>query len=160
MDRILVAFGFNAKVRKLFYQLVSTPTFVVLVNQAPSNFFKPSRGLHQGDPLSPIIFIIIAKGLGRIMHSNRSRGALVGLKSSSSPSVFTHQQIVDDIIMGGESSVREARFVKKNLNTYSKTSRQLINWDKSSMFFFNTPIRREKKIVDILGCKARSLPST
>ena len=61
--------------------------------------------------------------------------------------------------MGGESLVREARFVKKILNTYSRASRQLINWDKSSVFFFNTPTRRENKIADILGCKASMLPS-
>ena len=46
LDRILEAFGFNAKVRKLFSQLVFTPTFAVLVNGNPTKFFKPSRGLH------------------------------------------------------------------------------------------------------------------
>ena len=62
--------------------------------------------------------------------------------------------------MGGESSVKEAKSIKNILNTYSRASGQLINWDKSSMFFFNTLSKREKKIAKILGCKDGFLPST
>ena len=72
----------------------------------------------------------------------------------------THQQFVDDTIMGGESLVKEAKSVKNILNTYSRASGQLINWDKSYVFFFNTPIKRVKKIADILRCKVGLLHST
>ena len=44
LDIILEAFGFNAKVRKIISQLVSTPSFMIMVNGTPSNFFKSSRG--------------------------------------------------------------------------------------------------------------------
>ena len=53
----------------------------------------------------------------------------MGLKPSSSPLVFTHQQFVDDMILGAEASVREARSVKGILNTYSKASRDLKKYE-------------------------------
>lgn len=61
--------------------------------------------------------------------------------------------------MGGEASVKEARTMKSILNTYSRASEQLINWDKSSVFFFNIPLRRQNKILGILGYIFGSLPS-
>lgn len=131
-----------------------------MVNETPSNFFKSTRRLRQGDPLSPILFIILVEGLGRLIHDKRSGGEFVGLKPSSSPLIFSHQQFVDDIILGGEASVREARNVKSILNTYSNATGKLINWSKSLVFFINTPTDRQRKIADILGCNIGVLPST
>ena len=71
-----------------------------------------------------------------------------------------HQQFFDDTIMGGEASVKEAKAMKDILDIYSRGSGQLINWDKSFIFFINTPEDRQKKISRILGCSVGKLPST
>ena len=63
----LRAFGFNAQVCKLISQLVSSPSLSILVNGLPSLFFSPSRGLRQGDPISPVLFVILAECLGRLI---------------------------------------------------------------------------------------------
>ena len=67
-----------------------------------------------------------------------------GFKPSSKCTPFTHQQFVDDTIMGGEASVKEAKAMKDTLDTYSRGSGQLINCDKSYVFFINTPKERQK----------------
>lgn len=68
---MLQDFGFDQKVCKLISQLISTSSLAILVNGDPSNFFKPLRGLRQGDPLSPIFFIIMAKCIGRLIEKNK-----------------------------------------------------------------------------------------
>ena len=87
---VLQAFGFDQKVCKIISQLVSTSSLAILVNVAPSDFFKPSRGLRQGDPLSPIIFIILAECIGRLIEKNKNEGRLKGLKPSSRCDPFSH----------------------------------------------------------------------
>ena len=71
---VLQAFGFDAQVCKLISQLVSSLSLFVLVNGSPSNLFFPSIGIRQGDPISPVLFIILAKCLGRfILRKSQDR---------------------------------------------------------------------------------------
>ncbi len=160
LGKVLSTFGFDSKVCKIISQLVSTSSLAVLVNGVPSNFFKPSRGLRQGDPLSPILFIILAECLGRIIDCRKREACIKGILPSSNCIPFTHQQFVDDTILGGEASVKEARALKKILDTYSSGTGQLINWNKSSLFFINTSEFRQRKIARILGYGVGSFPST
>ena len=71
LDKVLNAFGFDQKVCKIISQLVATSSLSILVNGVPIDFFKPSRGLRQRDPLSPIFFIIMAECLGRLIKKSR-----------------------------------------------------------------------------------------
>ena len=106
---------------------MSSASFSVLVNGSPSTFFKASRGLRQGDPISPVLFIILAECLGRFIDVLVLRGDFVGLYPSSSALVCSHQQFVDDSIVMGEALVKNARILKRALEDYSLASSQLIN---------------------------------
>ena len=106
LGKVLQAFSFDKKVCKIICQLVSIASLVILINRAPSDFFKPSRGLRQGDPLSPILFIILAECIGRLIECKKKEGILKGIKPSSNSDPFTLQQFVDDTIMGGSFSER------------------------------------------------------
>ena len=70
---------------------------------------------------------------------------------SSYSLICSHEQFVDDIIFLGKAIVREARSLKMALNLYSLASIQLINWNKISPFFINTPEVKQTKIYTILG---------
>ena len=63
-------------------------------------FFHSSKGLHQGCPLSPLLFLIVADSLGILLKNSRSNELLKGLKKSDLE-IITHLIFVDDVILFG-----------------------------------------------------------
>jgi hypothetical protein len=79
LKAVLMAFGFHHDWVKWIGNVVSTTFFSILVNGSPSATFQASRGLRQGDPLSPFLFILVAEGLGKTLKTQQSGGDLRGL---------------------------------------------------------------------------------
>eukprot|EP00253_Pinus_taeda_P026524 PITA_26524 len=138
--------------------LISSSFFSILINGIPSHTFRPSRGIRQGDPLSPFLFVIVAEGLGRSIKSATLSHNMKGLSFNNSPA-YTHQQFVDDNMLFGHPSVQESRLLKDLLSTFSEASGALINRVKSQIFFFNTPMPTQNSIARILGFTIAKLPS-
>lgn len=76
---MLEAFGFHKGWLDWLFGWLASPRYLILLNDALEGFFPTSRGLRQGDPLSPFLFIIMAKALGRYIELDRSLGGLEGL---------------------------------------------------------------------------------
>lgn len=126
IEKILLAFGFDASWVRWIMSLVTSSFFFVLINGIPSETFHPTRGIRQGDPLSPFLFIIMAEGLGHSIKHAQQTARLKGLSFHNSP-VFTHQQFVDDNMLYGHPSVQEARQLKSLLSDFSEASSTSIN---------------------------------
>eukprot|EP00253_Pinus_taeda_P008343 PITA_08343 len=154
MDRIILT-------HEIIHSLKQTKKpvfFSMLINGIPSATYRPSRGIGQGDPLSPFLFVIMVEGLGRSITSARIHQQLRGLSFNNSPA-YSHQQFVDDNMLFGHPLVKEARLLKSILSIFSNASSALINRVKSQIFFFNTPVTTQKSIGRILGFTIASFPS-
>eukprot|EP00253_Pinus_taeda_P011590 PITA_11590 len=159
MEKILLAFGFNNSWVHWIMSLLTSSFFSVLINGIPSETFHPSRGIRQGDPLSPFLFIIAAKGLGRSIKHAQQTHCLKGLAVHNTPAA-THQQFVDDTMLYGHPSIQEARQLKSLLVDFSEASGATINQSKSQIFFFHTPSAIQSAILRILKFSSAKLPST
>ena len=67
LEKTMEKLGFHSKWRSLMMQCITIVTYVVLVNGKPSGHIIPSRGLRQGDPLSPYLFLICTEGLSALI---------------------------------------------------------------------------------------------
>lgn len=66
----LITLGFDEKTTNLCMECISTTSTSILINGHLSSEFKPSRGIRQGDPLSPYIFILCIEMLSRLIHES------------------------------------------------------------------------------------------
>ena len=79
--------------------LFTSTSFSILLNGAPSNTFTPSRGLRQGDPISPFLFVLMMEGLGRAIKAANVEGRIQGIKLTLDGEANTHQQFLDDTML-------------------------------------------------------------
>jgi hypothetical protein len=96
---------------------VQCASFVVLINNSPSKFFHPSRGLRQDCPLSPFLFLLVDEGLEKIMGNPRARGKMKGVKVFPSK-IITHLFFVDDVLLFGAGSPQEFLVLKRTMDLY------------------------------------------
>ena len=139
--------------------MVKSPSFSILFNGAPSDPFFPSRGIRQGDPISPFLFVILMEGLSCIIKSTKDMNVIKGLQPLNHSPATTHQQFVDDTMFHNTPSAKEAKGFKAILNLFSQASGMDLNLDKSSICFFNMHVAVQRHLTNILGFKIRSLPS-
>ena len=115
---------------------LSSTNFALLVNGSPSSFFTASRGLRQGCPLSPLLFILVIEGLSLLIKDAQSNGKIRGIRISPHLS-FTHLLFVDDVIIFGVGTFEEWISFKVILDTFCDASGMRINLDKSCFLYNN-----------------------
>eukprot|EP00253_Pinus_taeda_P017267 PITA_17267 len=119
---ILKSYGFDYNWIKWGMALVTTASCLIILNGSPSKTFKPSRGLRKGDPLSPFLFILMMEGLGRAIRPAKEEGRIQGLRLTQYGDTVTHQQFVDDTMLQGTPTVKEAKAFKQILSEFARAA--------------------------------------
>ena len=81
MEKMLEAYGFYQGWVEWVLGLVTTPFFNIVLSGSLTNTFHSFRGIRQGDPLSPFLFILMAEGLSRLIAAKVERGEIRGVKA-------------------------------------------------------------------------------
>jgi hypothetical protein len=116
-----------------------------------SKAFNPSRGIRQGDPLSPYIYIILAKSMGRLIQNEVAENNIQVIRLEEGLESVSHLKFVDDYLLMGIPTVKEARVIRHMLDLYKEASGTIINLDKSHFYLFNTSIHVHRNIARILS---------
>jgi len=118
MDTVLKEMGFADKWRRWIKEYISTATISILVNGAPYKPFKMGRGLRQGDPLSPFLFLMRAEVLNRLLTKAVALGFFQGLHIGSDNICITHLQFADDILLFCEPKMEYLQNIKRILFSF------------------------------------------
>ena len=144
--------GFHAKWVQLIMACITTAPFSVLVNGNPIGYILPSRGLRQGDPLSPYLFLFCAKRLTTLLRKAETDGIIRGAATSRGGPCISHLLFTDDSLLFCRASVEECQQVNSLLNLYEAALGQRINTDKTSLFFSsNIGLETQESIKQALG---------
>uniref|UniRef100_A0A2N9HI63 Reverse transcriptase domain-containing protein n=1 Tax=Fagus sylvatica TaxID=28930 RepID=A0A2N9HI63_FAGSY len=145
LKAVLENFGFPDIFVNWIMECISSVSFSILINGGKSNFFTPTRGLRQGDPLSPYLFILCQEVLSRIIEREHATGSIQGVKMNVGGPSFTNVMYADDIMLFAKASRREAAALNTCLEKYCDWSGQLINRDKSGVIFSKLVSREQKR---------------
>jgi hypothetical protein len=110
---------------------MSSVTIVVLVNGEATPFFSNERGLRQGCPLSPLLFILALEGLSILLKSSQLAGKITGIKVSRLVKIL-HIFFVDDILIATRADPQEWLEINTILNYFCRASGLQINETKST----------------------------
>ncbi|XP_073129192.1 uncharacterized protein [Henckelia pumila] len=130
----------------------------VNVNGTPAGFFASSRGLRQGDPLSPLLFILGAEYLSRGLDRLFLQHADLRYRSGCDLPI-SHLAYADDVIIFANGGSRGLQRLKDFLAHYENCSGQLVNVAKSAMIFPpGWTARRRSHLLQITGFAEGQLP--
>nr|XP_023912601.1 uncharacterized protein LOC112024185 [Quercus suber] len=149
---VMEKLGFMEKWIHLIMNCVSSVSYSVLINGEAFGNIAPSRGIRQGDPLSPCLFLLCAKGLSALIHEATRNQQINGISICRGCPLITHLFFADDSLLFCKAKEQECHALVSILHRYEEASRQKINTDKSSVFFSpNTSQELRESIFNILG---------
>ncbi|XP_026407200.1 uncharacterized protein LOC113302475 [Papaver somniferum] len=128
-------FGFSEEWCNLINQCINTVSSLVLVNGVPGYQFVPSRGLRQGDPLSPYLFIVCMEVLSRAISNVEESNLIHGIKIAFNAPPISHLLFADDLLVFSSANLLEGENILKLFTDFSNASGQLINFENSGIFF-------------------------
>lgn len=152
LHKILLRLGFPESFTALVMMCVTSVSYSYLLNGSSFGRLTPERGLRQGDPLSPYLFICVVEGfIGLVAQAERSGLIHVVQVAPTAPSIPV-LCFADDTMVFCRANVEEATSLKAVLDTYALVSGQVINFEKSTMTFSKgTSAAKKEQINQILG---------
>jgi hypothetical protein len=147
INMVLNSMGFPSKLSKVIMGCITIVSYQVLINGQPSDKLTPERGLRQGDPLSPYIFILCANVLSGLMHEESKKNNLHGIQVARGSPVITHLFFADDSLIFARANTKEAETISNILTNYQLASGQLVSLDKSEVSYSRNVLSREKEII-------------
>ena len=135
LEKAMLHLGFSEIFVKIIMSCVTSISYSMLLNGELTGNIKPSRGLHQGDPLSPYLFLICAMGFQGLLHKAESEGHLRGGSICRNGPRVSHLFFADDSVLFCRATKAECQIILDVLSIYEKGSGQKINKDKTCIFF-------------------------
>ena len=155
LEDTLVAAGFSAQWVTWIMQCVAGPSMSVLWNGEQTKAFKPARGLRQGDPLSPYLFVLCMERLCHLIEEEVGKKAWKPISISRGGPKLSHICFADDLIFFAEASVRQIRVIRRVLERFCLASGQKVSLEKSKIFFSRNVSRElSKSISDESGIQS------
>jgi hypothetical protein len=103
-------------------------------NDTRSEYFAPKKGLRQGDPISPYLFVICMDKLSHLICEAVEKGDWTAMKAGRNGPMVSHQMFADDLLLFGQATTSQMVCVREVLKTFCSLSGQNISNDKTNIF--------------------------
>ncbi|KAG7559442.1 Endonuclease/exonuclease/phosphatase superfamily [Arabidopsis thaliana x Arabidopsis arenosa] len=149
---VMERMGFHQKWVHWIMQCVSTVSYSILLNGSAQGSITPQRGIRQGDPLSPYLFILCSEVLSGLCSKAQTDGSLPGIRVALGSPRVNHLLFADDTMFFCRSDEQSCQVLLQILQRYESASGQMINKGKSAITFSaKTPENIKEKAHQTLG---------
>ncbi|KAM6586543.1 hypothetical protein CsatA_009148 [Cannabis sativa] len=135
LEAMLLKMGFTPRWIGLIMSCVSSANYKVIHGCHEMGPINPTRGIRQGDPLSPYLFILCAEGLSSLLRKYEHHGYIHGCKVANGAPRVSHMLFADDSYLYCKATLEESRCIQELLRKFELASGQQVNLAKSSIFF-------------------------
>ena len=119
----------------LIHACICSPTFSFIINGQLFARFRSNRGIRQGCPLSPYLFVLAINELSLALQEAMSHSSLEGVILGPNCPPIHSLLFADDLLICGRATVQEARTMNQILSAFFRRSGQIPNWAKSGIIF-------------------------
>ncbi|WJX46635.1 beta-amyrin 28-monooxygenase [Trifolium repens] len=158
LDYMLRRFGFNTKWRGWMKACVCTGCMSILVNGSPTEEINIKKGLKQGDPLAPLLFLLVSDGLGALMRKAVERGRFKPFCVGRNNMQISMLQYADDTLCIGEATVDNLWAIKSVLRGFEMASGLKVNFWKSCIMGVNVSNEFLDMASGFLNCRIGQIP--
>lgn len=159
--RVLFAFMFSPQFCTRIHSIFHSTRISILINYTPKDYFTCTKGVRQGDPLSPFLFGIAKDFLQCYLNAIVSWNDLTPISSPKGSVSPTPLLYADDILLFCKGIANNIKNVATALNFYGNLSGQHFSWDKSFIYFGAViPHHRQNTLLELAGISRGSLPFT
>ncbi|GJS62333.1 RNA-directed DNA polymerase, eukaryota [Tanacetum coccineum] len=159
LDDVLNKFGFGNKWRNWIQSCLRSSRGSILINGSPTEEFQFFKGLKQGDPLSPFLFILIMESLHISFQRVIDEGLFTGINLNTTVNL-SHLFYADDVIFIGQWSELNIDTLVQVLECFYRASGLRINMCKSKIMGVNVEERKVQNAAIKLGCLVLKTPFT
>ena len=154
LQQIMKKLGFPTDWIERVMSCVTIPSFSIMINEKSYGMIHPSRGIRQGDPLSPYLFLLCAEGFTTLLKKAESEWQIKGVSICRGAPKFMNLMFADDSLLFCQATRVEGKTIIEILQTYERAFGQSINLEKSSAYFNKNTLDRQKgQILEVLGVK-------
>ncbi|XP_071728751.1 uncharacterized protein [Rutidosis leptorrhynchoides] len=152
---VMKCMGFGVKWRNWILTCLKSASVSILVNGSPTNEFSLGRGVRQGDPLSPFLYILAVEGLNILTKTAMDRGLFKGVEVGNDKVLVSHLQYADDTIFFGEWSRINALNLRNTLKCFELSSGLKVNFQKSCVYGVGVDFNEVSYVASFMGCQWR-----
>ncbi|CAN0921774.1 Transposon TX1 uncharacterized 149 kDa protein [Linum grandiflorum] len=159
--KVLKSMRFEEKWIGWLRACVTSAHFSVLVNGEASGYFQSSRGLRQGDSLSPYLFIVVMEVLSAILKKMQDSDLVGGfyMNDALRLGLVSHILYADDAMLFCDASIEQVRMLAAALICFESITGLRVNLHKSSMFVIGE-VLDASVLASIFGCQIEDFPTT
>lgn len=158
LQDVMKKMGFGSKWCAWIRECLKSSMASVLVNGSPTDEFRIFRGLRQGDPLSPFLFLLVMEALHNLVERAKSEGHIHGVSIGEDGFMVSHLFYADDAVFIGKWSNNNVHHIVRLLQCFFLVSGLKINIGKSRLMGVGVQLDEIQHMARLVGCDGVTLP--